>query len=452
MSYSDRAGWMVLDGNEIINSMRMASYLRRVGCLTSPISFCLPCDDLFVEVSDPPFLSVANDDAPWYDPGRLESTTFYGVGGVDIRGIATQPTTQDNGRIVRDVSFRVLLAGGDEASLSYGMGWLTAALKGSFCGGGGGCSGSQMCIAISCPRPGADDPVRTLFDVSVLDAPNVIEVHPGFGVTWWEVEFTMQARTPQLFQESRAGGVLSIVPYEGVGRIIDLPAAYARCEDPLPCGQDPNCPRPEVPIVPEPPVDACYPSDPFPGKRVLGQIESFSVSTWLDMVPVVTIRSEDQPIRNLTIRFYVNALGFPCSDLVRDVPCAACSDITVSYLPENSTTFIDGRIKRANIQCLSPTGEDTDVPTLYGPSGRMFMWPEFSCGYGLCVEVTAHESISPEATVEVSLHTRMDAALWLLWDVHRSIRLSFMRSNVPRVVSLRIVLRCFIWDRSIRSV
>lgn len=409
MSYADRAGWMALDGTEIINSSRMASYLRRVGCLTAPMSFCLPCDDLFVEVSNPPYIGVVADDAPWYDPGRPESAYFYGVGGVNIDGIATQPTSQENGRIVRDVSFRVLLAGADEASLSYGLSWLTAALKGSFCGGGG-CAGSQMCIAVACPRPGAMDPVRSLFDVSVLDAPNVTNMSRTGGTLWWDVEFTIQARTYQLFQDAQSGGILTVVPFEGIGRVIDLPAAYARCEDPEPCGQDPDCPRPDIPIVPEPPIDACYPAVPFPGKRVLASIQNFAVSSWLDMVPVITVRAADLPVRNLTVRFYINALGFDCDLLVRDVPCAACADITVSYLPENSTTIIDGRVKRATIHCLSPTGEDTDIPPLYGPAGQMFVWPEFSCGYGLCVEVTAHEAISPEATVEIALHTRTDAA------------------------------------------
>lgn len=409
MTYADRAGWMALDGTEIINSMRMASYLRRVGCTTMPTTFCQPCPELFVEVSTPPYLSVAMDDAPWYDPGRPESTTFYGVGGININGIATQPTTAENGRVVRDVTFKVFLAGGDEASLSYGMAWLATALKGSFCGGGG-CSGSTMCIAISCPTATAPDPVRSLFDVSVLDAPNLVAVHRGTGVTWWEVDFTMQARTAPLFQDARETGIMTIIPSEGKLQTIDLTRAYEQCEEAEPCGQDPDCPRPIVPIVPDPPVDLCYPVDPFPGRRVLAQIESVAVATWFDMVPVITVHAGDQPVRNLTVRFYVNSFGFPCDTLVQGVPCAACADITISYLPENSTTYIDGRVKRAIIQCLSPGGEDIDIPPLYGPAGQMFVWPEFSCGYGLCVEVSTHEDVSPDAVVEIGLHTRMDAA------------------------------------------
>lgn len=115
-------------------------------------------------------------------------------------------------------------------------------------------------------------------------------------------------------------------------------------------------------------------------------------------------------MRNITVRFYVNALGLECDQVLQLDPCSACADITISYLPPNSTTEIDGRLRRALTRCASPSGEDVDVPPLYGPGGQMFAWPDFSCGYGLCVEVTTHETVSPDATIEIALHTRQEAA------------------------------------------
>lgn len=409
MTFADRSGWMTIDGVEIINSMRMASYASRVGCTTTPSGICMPCPDLFIEVSNPPYTNPVSDNAPWYDPGRPESAFFYGVGGIDLLGLGGQSDTVANGQTVRDVAAKVVLAGQDDAALSYGLAWLAAALKGSFCASGS-CVGSQMCVAMHCPTFHAPDPVRTLLDVSVVDRPEVTAVYRMTGYTLWEVEFTIRAANPYLFQGPSSGNEITVYPYGGIGRMIDLPAVYARCEAPEPCGQDPDCPQPGVPVIPQPPLDPCYPAEAYPGKRVVVQVDAANISTWLDMVPVVTVETGDEPLRNLTVRFYVNALGLSCDDVLLLDPCSACADITVSYLPPNSVTEIDGRLRRALVRCLSATGEDVDVPPLYGPAGQMFVWPEFSCGYGLCIEVLTHESVSPDATVTIGLHTRQDAA------------------------------------------
>lgn len=409
MTFADRSGWMAIDGTEIVNSMRMMSYAQQVGCTGIPGGMCLPCRDLYTEVSDPPYTNPVSDDAPWYDPGRPESAFFFGVGGIDFMGLAEQPDTEENGKIVRDVAAKVVLAGRDEASLSYGLAWLSAALKGSFCASGT-CSGSQVCVAMHCPNFHAPDPVRTLFDVSVVDRPSVTAVYSMTGYTLWEVEFTIRADNPHLYQDPASGNEVTVYPFGGANRIIDLPEVYQRCEDPRPCGEDPECPQPSVPVVPQPPLDPCYPAEPYPGKRVVVQVEAANISTWLDMVPVVTVETGDEPLRNLTVRFYVNALGLSCDDVLLLDPCSACADITLSYLPANSVTEIDGRLRRALVRCLSVTGEDVDVPPLYGPAGQMFTWPEFSCGYGLCIEVLTHQDVSPDATVKIGLYTRQEAA------------------------------------------
>jgi hypothetical protein len=409
MSFADRSGWMAIDGVEIVNSARMMAYAQGVGCTTMPGGMCVPCPELYSLVSNPPYIDPVSDDAPWYDPARPESRFFWGVGGIDFLGLAGSPDTVDNGRIVRDIVARVVLAGHDEAALSYGLSWLAAALRGSFCASGI-CTGSTICVAMHCPTGYAPDPVRTLFDVAVVDRPEVTAVYRMPGYTLWEVEFTLRAANPNLFQDPLGGGGVTVYPAGGIGRIIDLPAVYDRCDPPAPCGEDPECPRPAVPVIPQPPLDPCYPAAPYPGKRVVVQVNALNVAQWLDMVPVVTVSAGDQALRNLTVRFYVNALGMSCDDVLLLDPCSACADITVSYLPPNSVTEIDGRVRRALTRCLSATGEDVDVPALYGPAGQMFTWPEFSCGYGLCIEVLVHEDVSPDATVEIGLFTRQEAA------------------------------------------
>jgi hypothetical protein len=402
---TDRAGWLAFDGTEIINSARLAAYLAHNPCTPGATTICVPCPELIAEVSDPPFISPQDDSAPWYDPALPVSADFLGVGGIDIEGLWMQPSEVVDGVIVRDMSVRVVLAGRSEAAVSYGLAWLAQALNGSFCPTGS-CVGGQMCVAVACPTENAPDPVRTLVDVIALEKPQVVQVWSSSGITWWEVEFVMRARNSGLYQES--GISLTFNAQTGAVETVNLLEAYEGCNDVQPCATDPECPRPLIPEIPQPPIDACYPTEDFEAHRSIASIDGFVVPSWLELVPVITIRAGSTvPLRNVVFRFYQNPLGLDCTDLITVDPCAACTDITVLYVPPGGVTVIDGRTSRAQTNCL---GGDVDVPALYGPGGRTFNWPTFSCGYGLCVEVLAAAGDNPEAEATVEFYTRWEAA------------------------------------------
>lgn len=402
---TDRAGWMAYDGTEVINSARLSSYLSGSGCvLSGGSSICMPCPDLVREVSDPPFFSPEVDNAPWYDPAVPVSAEFLGVGGIDIEGLWAHPSSVVDGVVVRDMTIRVVLAGRSEAAVSYGLAWLAMALRGSYCPTGS-CIGGQMCVAVACPTDTAPDPVRTLVDVAALERPEVVQIWQQQGITWWEVEFVMRSRNPGMFQDSQINLMFTVA--SGEVETVNLLDAYQRCNEVLPCATDPLCPRPVIPEVPEAPIDACYPVEDFAAHRQIASVEGVSVPSWLELVPQITVRAGSAPLRNVVIRFYQNPLGLDCGQLIAADPCTACTDITVLYIPANGETTIDGRVSRAQTTCV---GGDVDVPALYGPGGRTFSWPSFSCGYGLCVEVIAASGAAADAEVDVGLYTRWEAA------------------------------------------
>lgn len=401
---TDRAGWMSFEGTEIVNSARLAQYLRGTACGTSPVAFCVPCPELVREVSSPPFFNPVIDAAPWYDPAIPVSEYFLGVGGIDIEGLWMQPFDVVDGVTVRDMTVRVVLAGRTEAAVSYGLAWLAMALSGSYCPTGS-CIGGQMCVAVACPTPEAPDPVRTLVDVTAIEKPQVVQIWKSGDVTMWEVEFVMRARNSGMFQDAQIQLMFNAAGAER--EVINLLDAYENCVQVQPCATDPECPRPLVPEVPQAPIDACYPVDDFEAYRQVASVDGTSVPSWLELVPVITIRAGGSDLRNVTVRFYQNPLGLDCSDLIAVDPCQACTDITVLFVPSGGETVIDGRTSRAQTICL---GGDVDVPALYGPGGRTFTWPSFSCGYGLCVEVSAAVGADVEAEVLVDLYTRWEAA------------------------------------------
>jgi hypothetical protein len=400
---TDRAGWMSFDGTEIINSARLSQYLAGSGC-NSPAEVCVPCPDLIREVSNPPYFNPISDSAPWYDPAVPVSQHFLGVGGIDIEGLWMQPSAVVDGVIVRDMAIRVVLAGRTEAAVSYGLAWLAMALNGSFCPTGS-CIGGQMCVAVACPTADAPDPVRTMVDVFALEKPEVVQIWRSGGVTFWEVEFTMRARNSGLFQDSQIA--LLFNAQSATREVINLLEAYEGCNEVAPCATDPECPRPVVPEVPQAPIDPCYPTEDFEAYRQVVSIDGTAVPAWLELVPVITIRAGSADLRNVTIRFYQNPLGLDCGDLITVDPCTACTDVTVLFIPSGGETVIDGRTARAQTTCL---GGDVDVPALYGPGGRTFSWPSFSCGYGLCVEASAAVGADVDAEVTVELYTRWEAA------------------------------------------
>lgn len=424
-------GWMSFNGSEIINNRRASVYAGNGGIAMRCTGGC----DLNIALDDPAYTYPADvppAGAEWYDPAVPESARFYGVAGLEVTGLGKGPGFREPVGLVRDgaaigplimpqreVMWRVLLLGADDCALSYGLAWLTAALKGSACLPSL-CAGGELCFMTCCPHCtdeacGARH-VRTLFDAGLLESPAVTAVRRFGGGSMWEVEFTMVAGKPWIFRPSIAA--TSTVAAQ---RTMDMPVlagvaagdvragAGDGCVETANCLSDPLCPDPPLPPQPPALVDPCWPKS----ETLVRRIYSFAPlrsPEWLESVPVVRIYAGSGAMRTITVKFYANPLGLDCSRYLNEL-CGACDSMSVLYLPAASTLVLDGRVQRASVDCPGGPGRVTASPKLYGPNGGLFSWPVFACGVGLCVEVSSSKKYtSQDATVTVELYAREDAA------------------------------------------
>ena len=417
--------YLAIGGVEIVNSWRAKAYAGTIQDCGIATSSCAPCgDDAGVWLNDgEPYKGVEDDPAPWWDPAIPESLNVAGVVGMEVQGlhsgVPTLSTGGANGGRVRDIEFRVGIEAADECAFSYLMGWLAAALGEPACAtvGGSQCSGQQACVIACCPDidpetgEASNDPIRTIMDVTTVEGPTVTDKRTfAGGRVLAQVEFTLRTRNIGIFRNPSPALVVDVAPYNGETEVIDLPAVYEECADEPSCAVDPDCvPDPLAPL-PEPPVDPCYPTDPFEGKRLVETIDSRDVTNNLDLVPVVTVTSgESAPARNVTVRFYLNPFGVPCENIDELNPCRACADLTVSYIPPGGTLTIDGRLGRSWITCRTDEGLASFVPNVFGPMGGVSDIPVIACGPGLCVEIITDASVPVDAMVRVELVPRQEA-------------------------------------------
>ncbi|GHI91751.1 hypothetical protein KVH15_33620 [Streptomyces olivaceus] len=393
----------------------MTAYARARGV---PIQ-CDPCPDLAAAVGDMPYLDPVTDEAPWYDPAVPESRGVLGVMGLSVAGFDSSPITREPVQLVgpgavlgplrrqhRELAYTVLLIATEDCALSYGLEWLSVALQGSACAG---CAGDEMCVFSCCPTDG-DRELRHLYDVGVLDGPQVTGTqYLADGTVLATVTFSLAAGKPWIYREPLVTG-MDWVPI-GTGDLVgpvDPDQVYQQCLTAEPCTQDPLCPPPPLPPLPPAPTSPCYPTgvDLFRRSRV--SVSPLEQSSWLETVPVLEVRTGSQDMRRLLVRFWTNPQGGTCEGPLD--PCAACTDVNIAYLPAGSTLRVDGRVQRAVVECPQiPIGVATSTPTLYGPEGSLFGWPQFTCPTGLCIEVWSRSAdTAPDATARVLLVPRSD--------------------------------------------
>ena len=412
------ADYMDLAGVEIVNSARAAVYARARGV---PVE-CDPCPDLPAALGDMPYVDPATDGAPWYDPAVRESAGVLGVLGLGVAGFDSSPISREPTQLVgdgavigaarrqhRELAYTVLLIAAEECALSYGLEWLASALQGSACGG---CSGDELCVFSCCPVDGERE-LRHLYDVGVLDGPEVTETqYLGSGAVLATVTFSLAAGTPWIYREPLATG------QEGDGWVplgsgdlvgpVDPDQVYERCLEPAPCAEDPMCPPPPLPPAPPAPASPCYSRGLGTFRRSRISVSPLSQPQWLETVPVLEVRAGSTDMRRLVVRFWQNPQGGECEGDLD--PCAACTDINISYLPRGSLLRIDGRVRRSVVECPQvPIGTATSTPTIYGPQGGLYEWPTFTCPTGLCIEVWSQDGYTaPDATARVLLVPRSD--------------------------------------------
>lgn len=420
--------WLTLSGNEIVNTARAQAYAAgvessdtscgsggSVGCSCPGLGQAIEGDG-FEGYTDPVI-----DQAPWIEPTVPTSAEFLGVVGLEAEGLSNGTMTRtptplaSHGSNIgvaranhREVTWTVVLVARSQAGLSYGLSWLSSALRDSGCGSAE-CWGGEACVFSWCPSSEGEGDVaqRLLYDTGLLEGPTVTQEFHAHGDMWFAtVEFTLVHGVPWVFS----------LPYihldtgDSVEEIVVVPAGgpQVECEDALPCRADPDCPPPPLPPRPPQPTDPCWPLTRFRAVRHVFTIPPPQVAAWFTTVPVVRVESGGAPMRRLSVRFYANPTGSDCSRWTDR--CAACGEVNIAYLPPETELVLDGRRKRSQMDCSGGRGLALSTPIPYGPNGGLFTWPEIECASGLCVEVLWQQAgSSPDAQVTVEMVQRMES-------------------------------------------
>lgn len=419
-------GYFVLGGNEFINNERVSTYSAALGITAIT---CAGCTSLARAVNDKPYVSPADDDAPWFDPVVVESKDFAGLLGVEVTGLSKTygrrdpvPLTTDGSslhpfrRTHREIQFRAIALAKTDCALSYGFSWLSSVLRG---GCNTGCVGDNLCFFTCCPtcdappEPPEPDPCmddsdrywRQMYNVGLIDMAEPRDTRKVAGGWLSEITFTLAAGDPFIY----SAPVLSTG--DTTNRVIrDYdPTVSAKCGEDVDCLRDPACPVPPVPVLPPLPVDACFPTGVFDASQTLIALPPSSTPVWAEKVPYIQIRSGDRRMERITLRWYLDPLGG--TGCTNPDPCLACAEINIAFIPAQSTLTIDGQTEIASVDCPGGPGLATAEPNLYGPGGTPFVWPVFRCADAMCVEVIAqYTTVAPNATIEIYSVVREDAA------------------------------------------
>lgn len=433
-------GWFAVGGAEVANNERFAANAALLGLPT--VRTEVLCGNLAQLLADDPYSTSGLAGSPWADAAVPEAALFAGVFVSSITGLDAATSTREvvvvggEGGIPgppqsapRTMLVTAFLAGASPAALSYGLAWLDAVLRDDC---DDDCAGATMCMVGDCPDTVVDadaewlQQVRTLHDVVCVDGPRVVQLHQltggcdGQRAAGATVEFTLVAASPHIYRAPAAVG-------EDI--VFTAPADTEDCDvqwRPVGAGRG-SCP---------PPVDACTPAagclvDPY--APVLPEMPRLPVARnacvtrlrsawgaatappglvprWLDSVPVVTVTPGSVDMRRLTVRFYANPLLTEVTDPDQLSQCDALTEITVSYLPRDTTLVIDGRAQEAYVVCPGGGRQDADA-VLFGPDGGPFDWPRLVCGAALTVVALVDaEHYAAAATVRVELAARQDVA------------------------------------------
>ncbi|MGW1989568.1 hypothetical protein [Embleya sp. NPDC001921] len=400
---------------ELINSSRATVY-SQLYCLPIECDACpeLPCA-LDEEYTDP-----VTDDAPWYDPAVPASADVLGFMGLDVSGFQTSTFTRDpipligDGSVLgvgrrshRTIIYTVLMVVRDECALSYGLEWLAATLAGGCCDSG--CHGDALSTYACCPTCDGCEELRYLYDVALMEGPSVesLEYLPEGGILA-RITYTLVAATPFIYREPLEASQTWVDLINGTPVVTDPDAVYDECADAEPCPDDPLCQTPALPPEVPVPVDPCYPTGPDTFLRTVISLPTTSIPAALDLVPVLELETGTLDIRRLVVRFRASLTGTDCNDPVD--PCSVCTDIQIPFLPAGSVLTIDGRVKRAELECIQePLGSVTTRPIVYGAQGAAFVWPVFKCPTALCIEIlTTQATTTATARARVLLVPRSD--------------------------------------------
>jgi hypothetical protein len=223
--------WFEIDGAEVMSAMRALTYLRRglgganfnVGVSVrqgevgytdeyadhysadpyAPVNLSCYCQ----LIDGGPYVSPADDPAPWYDASRPESAEFLGFyPRVDVLSILSRsitPRSAGGGILGRQylrprvVQVSASMFASSAAGMAWGERWLTRALAGD----ADACGGSVLRLLPACPPDGVDAPssyLRELAGVALVDGPHFTDNAQVASCFIQSVELQLVAGSPHL--------------------------------------------------------------------------------------------------------------------------------------------------------------------------------------------------------------------------------------------------------------
>lgn len=436
--------WLCLGGMELTSSCRSATYatngFRPEGVEIKPCGCCGTAAQWAAAMGDTAYTNPTDDRAPWYSASEPDSGDFGGFFVLSIDGLGSGPITREltqraNGRgsflgpAIQSspiITVTGILFGKTCCSVEYGKRWLGTTLQGSC---GSDCTGDELAFLDCCPdfaACAASGPVVTPFncltphlryleDVQLIVSPFIQQKYGSCcgscnSTAYMQVQFQLSASAPCVYRDPVHIAVDQ--PFEAVDPLAcDITWVLVAdgetcpddtvCPDPADCVVDPGCVA-----IPSPPR-APLPSNPcictsFNTRQSVVEIPSGTIPEYTDGVPVVTIFSGAQDMRQVRVRFWLANNGETVDDLD---PCDTCGEVTLSRIPASSYFTFDAKTRKALITC--PGLEPTDATPLMGSAGGRLPieWPEIQCASArfLMSVVADSDSVAADATVSLDM-------------------------------------------------
>lgn len=428
--------WLCLGGIELTSSCRSSVYaangFRPYGVEINACGCCGTPDQWAAAMEDAPYTNPTADDAPWYSASEPNSGDFGGFMVTAIDGLGAGPITRElvqraNGRgsilgpavqASPTITVTGVLFGKTCCSVDYGLRWLGMVLQGSC---GADCDGDELSFLDCCPTFGVDPfadltpHLRYLEGVQLVASPKVTQRYGGCcgsceGTTYQEIQFQLAASAPcvyrdpvtlatdQLFDsvDPTACDITWVLVPDG-GTCPD----DTQCPEPVDCLADPTC----APVLSLPKAPA--PSNPcicnsFNTRRTVVEIPAGSIPEYTEGLPVATVKSGSEELRQVRVRFWLANDGETIDDLDN---CDTCGEVTLSRIPASSSFVFDAKHRKATITC--PGSAQTDATPLMGSAGGRLPieWPEIACAgarFLMSVEADA-DSVAVDASVSLDI-------------------------------------------------
>lgn len=443
-------GWLQLGQTEIANTARTVAYLLRgIRNLTLDVVHDDSWPDIHRWLGRPGRYTSPweDDDCPWFDPMEPASREFAGVWVLGIDGGESTPLDRDvidaavSGAAfgtmrtpARELEIEALVLAGTPQGLSYGLSWLSGALRGDPCTGGD--EPRKLLFLDSAPphTPLATDEqvqeagnaaARMLAEVVLTGALEVQErfspwvrdrERHGVDERWahWparlgeataaKVSFTLTAGVPWVWSTpvplvsglEPAAGRQQTTRFERVGEDGQCPSM---CAAPGRMLTDPDAPG--LAVMPRPVTPAaalgCMPIE---SRRLEWLLEAGRMPAWMDTLPTVTVHTGARAERAVRIQWVE---GRPGTD--RDISCGTVGEAMIGYVPPHSTLTLDAVTGRATV--VTAGGERMDAsPVVTGRAGGPWRPPVLRCGREHTLVIDADERVDAAVRVDVDAVVR----------------------------------------------